>query len=53
MKCSDLFKMTPTDEGMCCSFNMQAAEEIYIRSAYTDIIANLQNKTSGKSMLGC
>ena len=35
--------MTPTDEGMCCSFNMAAAEEIYVESEYTQIISELQN----------
>ena len=35
--------MTPTDEGICCSFNMPAAEEIYVKSEYTRIVADLQN----------
>ena len=25
--CSDLFKLTPTDSGFCCSFNTLAMEE--------------------------
>ena len=48
--CADIFKMTPTDEGMCCSFNMPAAEEIYINSEYTRIIAELQNISRGKHL---
>ena len=43
MSCADLFTTTQTDQGMCCSFNMPAAEEIYVESEYTRIIAELQN----------
>ncbi len=27
--CSSIFKKFPTDQGLCCSFNMKAADEIF------------------------
>lgn len=29
VKCSAIFKMFPTDRGMCCTFNLEAAEKIF------------------------
>ena len=29
VSCSSIFSMYPTDRGMCCSFNMQKAEEMF------------------------
>ena len=49
VECSELFEMTPTDEGMCCSFNMMAAEEMYAASEYQQIIAELQNRKERKN----
>jgi hypothetical protein len=28
----------PTDSGMCCAFNKDAADQIFIQSKYTDIL---------------
>ena len=44
MTCSDIFITFPTDIGMCCSFNMKAAEEIFYNSTYTNLIKELQLK---------
>ena len=41
--CSAIFTTFPTDQGMCCSFNMKAAEEIYVQSAYRKILQAMQN----------
>jgi hypothetical protein len=41
--CSDIFTSFPTDQGMCCSFNMGAAENIFIASTYLRVIQNLQD----------
>ncbi len=30
--CSEIFVSVPTDQGICCAFNMNAAEELYIES---------------------
>ena len=40
--CSDIFSSFPTDQGMCCAFNMKAAEDIFIGETYSMIIQNLQ-----------
>ena len=29
MPCSKIFKAFPTDQGMCCTFNMAAANDIF------------------------
>ena len=32
--CSAIFKTTPTDRGMCCTFNLQAAEKMFKDEEY-------------------
>ena len=44
MSCSRMFKMQPTDRGMCCSFNMDAAEKGYKESGYTESLMKLQTR---------
>ena len=44
VRCSLIFKMQPTDRGMCCSFNMEAAEKIYKESQYTRSLRELQTQ---------
>jgi len=41
--CSSIFKTFPTDRGMCCSFNMKAADEIFQEKSYSTFIQNLQD----------
>ena len=41
--CSAIFTTYPTDRGMCCSFNMKAAEEIFVDSNYLTLTKELQN----------
>ena len=43
MPCSAMFKMFPTDLGMCCSFNMEAANEIFHSGFYSDTTMELQD----------
>ena len=33
LDCSAIFKTFPTDRGMCCTFNMAAAEAMFQKSA--------------------
>ena len=40
--CSAIFSSFPTDQGMCCSFNMKNAEDIFIGKTYSRVIKNLQ-----------
>ena len=46
ISCNAIFQKRPTDRGMCCSFNMDRAEEIFIESMYTNVIANRQEHDS-------
>lgn len=56
--CSAIFKMTPTDRGMCCTFNLEAAESMFRDGKYRNMIEKLQNRDkvlsfdniSGKTM---
>jgi hypothetical protein len=40
--CSGIFTTFPTDRGMCCSFNMKAADEIFVNSLYTTLVKQNQ-----------
>jgi hypothetical protein len=42
MPCAALFNIFPTDRGMCCSFNMKSAEQIFKTSAYSKLVAEKQ-----------
>jgi hypothetical protein len=44
MSCSSIFTTFPTDRGMCCSFNMKAANDIFVENAYTTILKEMQAK---------
>ncbi len=41
--CSEIFTTFPTDKGLCCSFNMKAANDIYRKSLFRDVLEGLQN----------
>ena len=40
--CASIFTTIPTDRGMCCSFNMQKANEMLNPSPYVDTISHFQ-----------
>ena len=42
MPCQEIFKTLPTDRGMCCSFNMEKAENIFQKSTYSDLVQDMQ-----------
>ena len=44
VNCSVIFKTNPTDRGMCCTFNANAAEEIYRKSKFSQNVAALQKQ---------
>ena len=44
MPCSSIFTTFPTDQGMCCSFNMKAAEEIFQGKTYSKIVSENQRE---------
>jgi len=41
--CAAIFNTFPTDQGMCCAFNMKAADEIFKQIAYTKMVMGKQN----------
>ncbi len=47
--CSAIFDSFPTDSGICCSFNMKSAEEIFRKSQYTDVVSKLSKRDKAKS----
>ena len=49
--CSKIFVSFPTDIGICCSFNMRAAEEILVGDTYTKLINQLQNQDQALSFI--
>ena len=42
--CSLIFRTSPTDQGMCCTFNMDAADEMFHKGPYQDMIKNMQER---------
>ena len=44
VSCRAVFKTQPTDRGMCCTFNMDAAEKIYKDSTYLKAISKMQTQ---------
>ena len=42
ISCSAIFTTFPTDQGMCCSFNMKAADEIFIENTFTQNLQKMQ-----------
>lgn len=52
LPCSAIFTTFPTDRGMCCTFNMQRADEIFkAGSSYEKAVANLQKRDANMSFL--
>ena len=42
MSCQAIFTTRPTDRGMCCTFNMRAADKIFKESRYAHALERLQ-----------
>ena len=36
ISCAAIFRMQPTDQGMCCSFNKEKAEEMFLEGRYQE-----------------
>jgi hypothetical protein len=43
IECSAIFSALPTDHGMCCTFNMKAAEDLYVESNYRKTLQTITN----------
>jgi len=48
--CSTIFTSFPTDQGICCSFNIKAANEIYKYQRYSKKITDLQSADAAASV---
>ena len=44
MSCASIFESFPTDRGMCCTFNMLKAEEVFVKSDYQEMISIMQQQ---------
>ena len=44
MNCASLFSMMPTDKGMCCTFNKEKAEEMFLEGTFSEQITKMQGK---------
>ena len=44
ISCSAIFTTYPTDQGMCCAFNMKAADKILKGKLYSSLVNGLQNE---------
>ena len=50
--CAAIFKMQPTDQGMCCSFNKERADEMFKDGRYKDNLMKLTAQDEANSMGG-
>ena len=44
MPCSKVFDTFPTDQGMCCTFNMDKAEKMFKDGKYRDMVQKMQKR---------
>jgi hypothetical protein len=51
ISCSAIFTTFPTDQGMCCSFNMNAADEIFVNSTYREMLQSMQTADKNAAFL--
>ena len=44
ISCSKIFDTFPTDQGMCCTFNIEKAEKMFKKGKYTKMVKIMQNR---------
>ena len=44
ISCSSIFLTRPTDRGMCCTFNMEKAADVFRRSKYASALSSMQQQ---------
>eukprot|EP00095_Tigriopus_kingsejongensis_P010138 maker-scaffold75_size407189-snap-gene-3.16 protein:Tk10138 transcript:maker-scaffold75_size407189-snap-gene-3.16-mRNA-1 annotation:"pickpocket protein 28-like" len=49
MSCSAIFETFPTDRGMCCSFNIEKANDVFKAGKYRDMVSKLQLRDRQRS----
>ena len=51
VSCAAIFETFPTDLGMCCSFNMKAADDIFKGEKYPQLVKSLQEWDNNHSIV--
>jgi len=49
--CAAIFNTFPSDQGMCCSFNMKAADEIFEQATYSKLVMSKQTSDKKSSFM--
>ena len=44
MPCSKVFEMVPTDQGMCCAFNLDKAEKMFKNGNFREMVQKMQQR---------
>ncbi len=44
INCASIFKTFPSDRGMCCTFNMAHAEDMFRQSNYSQMVSKMQKR---------
>ena len=52
VSCAAIFRMQPTDRGMCCSFNKEKAEDMFKESRYQEHVMKMNEQDETMSMGG-
>ena len=52
LSCAAIFKKQPTDEGMCCSFNKDIAEQMYLKGRYQDHVIKMTDQDARRARSG-
>ena len=52
LSCASIFKMQPTDQGMCCSFNKQKAKEMYVEGRYQEHVTKMTHQDAMQARSG-
>ena len=52
ISCAAIFSMQPTDQGMCCTFNKDKADEMFRENSFRDQIVRLTGQDKDNSRYG-
>ena len=48
--CAAIFSTFPTDQGICCTFNIKAADELFLGETYPHLIQNIQTTVTNSGL---
>lgn len=52
ISCAAIFQMQPTDQGMCCSFNKEKADEMFMEGRYQENVMKMIAQDANRAMGG-